>query len=74
MSFMDYLGFKTGKTAADIEGHLDCPKCKKAMIKLTREGVTIDKCLTCGGIWLDKGEIFSIIEKAKKSESKKTKR
>ena len=36
---------------------MDCPDCKNAMITLELEGVEIDYCTNCGGIWLDTGEL-----------------
>jgi hypothetical protein len=42
---------------------IKCPRCNVPMQKKTRDGVTIDKCNKCGGIWLDKGEIDSIAKR-----------
>lgn len=44
---------------------MKCPKCKeKDMIPVfTEQGVEIDFCHDCGGIWLDKGEIFYFTKK-----------
>lgn len=36
---------------------MDCPACKNAMITLELADVEIDHCTTCGGIWLDAGEL-----------------
>jgi Zn-finger nucleic acid-binding protein len=36
---------------------MDCPACKKAMITLELADVEIDHCISCGGIWLDNGEL-----------------
>jgi len=36
---------------------VDCPVCKNAMITIELEGVEIDYCTDCGGIWLDAGEL-----------------
>jgi len=41
----------------------DCPICKKKMIEKENEGVAIDICPSCGGVWLDKDELYQIIEK-----------
>jgi len=32
-------------------------------------GVTIDHCLSCGGIWLDKGEMGKMVSQIKQAES-----
>lgn len=39
---------------------MNCPNCVDQALasKLTRQGVEIDKCVNCGGVWLDEGEIF----------------
>jgi len=42
---------------------LNCPKDQNPMIKLTSQGITVDKCHKCGGMWLDKGEMKKIIER-----------
>ncbi|KOR32856.1 hypothetical protein TI05_04670 [Achromatium sp. WMS3] len=39
---------------------MDCPVCKneKLHVVLTRQGVEVDACHHCNGVWLDKGEIY----------------
>ena len=32
---------------------MNCPKCKAAMEKVTYEGVEVDRCTGCKGIWFD---------------------
>ena len=40
-----------------------CPRCKtKNFETKDYEGVEIDICLDCQGVWLDHGELFKIIE------------
>jgi hypothetical protein len=39
---------------------LNCPRDQTPMIKEIKRGVTIDRCLKCGGVWMDKGEMISI--------------
>lgn len=44
---------------------MKCPKCE--VIELTmadRTGVEIDYCAACRGVWLDRGELDKIIERA----------
>ena len=41
-----------------------CPRCHEAMVAFEFEGVEIDRCLSCGGTWLDAGELEWIAEKA----------
>ncbi len=48
---------------------MNCPACKDAVLSMTeRQGVEIDYCPKCRGVWLDRGELDKIIEKSVKSE------
>ena len=44
-----------------------CPKCTKPLEEKHYEGVEIDICNTCLGVWLDVGEITHIIETEEES-------
>jgi len=35
----------------------NCPKCDGTLMELTHEGVQIDRCNKCKGVWLDAGEL-----------------
>lgn len=39
---------------------MTCPRCEGVELRsaMTKQGVEVDYCRSCGGIWLDKGEIF----------------
>jgi len=39
-----------------------CPKCGMEMVELEFEGVKIDKCTECLGIYLDDGELDQLME------------
>ncbi len=41
---------------------MDCPMCKEPMIVLELNEVEIDHCISCGGIWLDAGELELLLE------------
>jgi Zn-dependent protease with chaperone function/Zn-finger nucleic acid-binding protein len=45
---------------SEMQGLLACPRCpgRKLATAMTRQGVEVDHCPACGGVWLDKGEIF----------------
>lgn len=43
---------------------MKCPGCKEPMIVLELDGVEADFCTVCGGIWLDRGELELLFEKA----------
>ncbi|MCB1328220.1 MAG: zf-TFIIB domain-containing protein [Maritimibacter sp.] len=40
---------------------MKCPACDTQMDEHLRHGVRIDHCPTCGGVWLDKGELDHLI-------------
>jgi len=41
---------------------LVCPKCQGEMRQYERNGVTIDQCADCRGIFLDRGELEALID------------
>ena len=43
---------------------MKCPNCDETLVMTERQGVEIDYCPKCRGVWLDKGELDKIIEKA----------
>jgi uncharacterized protein len=40
---------------------LSCPVCQGAMREIAKEGVLIDTCTQCRGVWLDRGELEKIV-------------
>ena len=38
-----------------------CPICWETLQSINREGVLIDACPQCQGVWLDRGELDRII-------------
>lgn len=49
---------------------MKCPNCEELLVMTERQGVEIDYCPKCRGVWLDKGELDKIIEKSAAAESK----
>jgi Zn-finger nucleic acid-binding protein len=44
---------------------MKCPACPDAVLVMAdRQGVEIDYCPTCRGIWLDRGELDKLLDKA----------
>lgn len=42
-----------------------CPVCVESQLVMTeRQGIEIDYCPQCRGVWLDRGELDKIIERA----------
>lgn len=43
---------------------MDCPVCKTERLSMMeRQGIEIDYCLTCRGVWLDRGDRDKVIER-----------
>ena len=40
-----------------------CPKCNSEMVEVMYEGITIDRCRGCSGLWFDVGEVDALREK-----------
>ncbi len=46
-------------------GHnLLCPACRVDLVMSERQGIEIDYCPKCRGVWLDRGELDKIIERS----------
>ena len=43
---------------------MQCPICKQNLVMTERQGVEIDYCPSCRGVWLDRGELDKILEKS----------
>ena len=43
---------------------MKCPNCSETLSMTERQGVEIDYCPNCRGVWLDRGELDKIIEKS----------
>ena len=44
---------------------MKCPSCPDTALLMTdRQGVEIDYCPQCRGVWLDRGELDKLIERA----------
>ena len=41
---------------------LTCPKCQGDMRTYERNGITVDQCADCRGIFLDRGELEHLVE------------
>lgn len=48
---------------------MKCPNCTETLVMTERQGVEIDYCPACRGVWLDKGELDKIIERSAHAES-----
>lgn len=49
---------------------MKCPVCETIDLQMSeRQGVEIDYCPSCRGVWLDRGELDKIIERAAQVEA-----
>ena len=46
-----------------MPAHGPCPNCSGQLVQVERSGVRIDACRQCRGVWLDRGELDSILER-----------
>lgn len=49
---------------------MKCPICKDANLVMTeRQSIEIDYCPECRGVWLDRGELDKLVERAERQTS-----
>ncbi|MGH9362742.1 MAG: zf-TFIIB domain-containing protein [Thermoanaerobaculia bacterium] len=41
---------------------MDCPRCKLNLVREKYEGLDVDLCQSCWGVWLDSGELEAIVK------------
>ena len=41
-----------------------CPVCENDLGSVDRQGIEIDVCPRCRGVWLDRGELDKLIERS----------
>ena len=46
------------------QGGMLCPQCGVDLVMSDRQGIEIDYCPKCRGVWLDRGELDKIIERS----------
>jgi uncharacterized protein len=49
---------------------MKCPTCDVALLLSEKQGIEIDYCPKCRGIWLDRGELDKIMEKSQAVSSR----
>jgi Zn-finger nucleic acid-binding protein len=47
---------------------MNCPTCNVPLVMSERQGIEIDYCPDCRGVWLDRGELDKIIERSGASQ------
>lgn len=49
---------------------MKCPRCTEAeLLQVNKYGVIVDVCPSCGGMWLDRGELSKILEAIRRVEN-----
>ncbi len=44
---------------------MNCPRCQEVVLtERERDGLLVDVCATCRGVWLDRGELEKLISRA----------
>jgi Zn-finger nucleic acid-binding protein len=56
----------------DRRKNMNCPTCNVTLQIAERQGVEIDYCPQCRGVWLDRGELDKIIERGSAEMSPRT--
>lgn len=50
-----------------------CPMCRNVALQMAeRQGIEIEYCPACRGVWLDRGELDKIIERTAQTQSRAT--
>lgn len=49
---------------------MKCPTCKETNLVISeRQGIEIDYCPDCRGVWLDRGELDKILERSQQASA-----
>ena len=46
-----------------------CPMCQVELSIMDRQGIEVDFCPKCRGVWLDRGELDKLIERSAQSDT-----
>jgi hypothetical protein len=55
------------QAAERAKSAMKCPRCGGTLAEVTQNNVTIDRCGSCQGVWLDAGELELIARAAQSS-------
>ncbi len=56
------------RTEAQVAA-MQCPVCRVPLAMSERQGIEIDYCPQCRGVWLDRGELDKIVERSGAAEA-----
>lgn len=60
----DSLAYRCARFFHKKGNAMQCPVCSIELVMAERQGVEIDYCPQCRGVWLDRGELDKILEKS----------
>ena len=63
------VGIAGAGAAAFWSGAMRCPKCRADMEQVNYEGIEVDRCRICKGLWFDAGELEAMSEKNAAAET-----
>jgi Zn-finger nucleic acid-binding protein len=43
---------------------VNCPRCQEPLTVADRQGIEIDFCPRCRGVWMDRGELDKVVERS----------
>lgn len=49
---------------------MHCPKCGMQLIEIDYKNIKVDECSSCKGVWLDAGELDSVVKLGKSALTK----
>jgi uncharacterized protein len=52
-----------GSRRSPLEDVMTCPVCPETLTVSNRQGIEIDVCPKCRGVWLDRGELDKLLER-----------
>lgn len=59
------------RTSGEVAA-MSCPVCRVPLAMSDRQGIEIDYCPQCRGVWLDRGELDKIIERSAAPQTQPT--
>lgn len=57
------IGMGGGDAGLFLSGAMRCPKCRADMEQIEQQGIEVDRCTICNGIWFDAGEVEQLKNK-----------
>lgn len=57
------IGLSTSGTGLYFSGAMRCPKCRSDMQQIIIDGIEVDRCSDCCGLWFDDGELSKLSNK-----------